>query len=131
MQMTFRWFGAQDPIPLAHIRQIPGVRGIVSALYDVPVGERWSDERLGPLADAIDRAGLRFSVVESIPVHEDVKLGRPTRDRLIENYAASIRAMGMFGIPVLCYQHGGSYGTHKLAKELHELGYHTGRTDIA
>jgi mannonate dehydratase len=103
MQMTFRWFGAEDPIPLAHIRQIPGVRGIVSALYDVPIGERWSDERLGPLADAIDRAGLRFSVVESIPIHEDVKLGRPTRDRLIENYAESIRAMGMFGIPVLCY----------------------------
>src|SRR3954471_13340648 len=103
MQMTFRWFGADDPVSLEKIRQIPGVRGIVSALYDVPVGESWSVERLGHLAEAIDRAGLRFEVVESIPVHEDIKLGRPTRDRLIENYSESIRSMGSLNVPVLCY----------------------------
>jgi mannonate dehydratase len=102
--MTFRWFGAdQDPIPLAHIRQIPGVTGVVSALYDVPLGEVWPKERLAQLQDTIERGGLRCAVIESIPVHEDIKLGRPTRDRLIENYAQSIRHMGELGIPVLCY----------------------------
>jgi mannonate dehydratase len=103
MQMTFRWYGAADPVPLEYIRQIPGVTGVVSALYDVPVGEVWPRESIERLAERIDVAGLRFSVVESIPVHEDIKLGRPTRDRLIENYARSVRNMGELGIPVLCY----------------------------
>lgn len=103
MQLTFRWYGADDPIPLAHVRQIPGVRGVVSALYDVPVGEAWPRAKLERLAEEIDAAGLRFAVVESIPVHEDVKLGRPTRDQLIDAYCESIRAMGAVGVPVLCY----------------------------
>jgi mannonate dehydratase len=103
MQMTFRWYGKDDAIPLQHIRQIPGVEGVVSALYDVAVGEAWPKSSLERLAESIDAAGLRFAVVESIPVHEDIKLGRPTRDRLIENYIASVRAMGELGVPVLCY----------------------------
>jgi mannonate dehydratase len=103
MFMTFRWFGAADPIPLAHIRQIPGVQGVVSALYDVPVGSAWPRAQLERLGAEIDAAGLRLAVVESIPVHEDIKLGRPTRDRLIANYCDSVRVMGELGIPVLCY----------------------------
>ena len=103
MQMTFRWYGASDRVTLAHIRQIPGVRGIVSALYDVAVGEAWSADALARRRDEIEGAGLRFAVVESIPVHEDIKLGRPTRDRLIDDYCRSIAAMGAVGIPVLCY----------------------------
>jgi len=103
MLMTFRWFGAGDPIPLAHIRQIPGVQGVVSALYNVPVGDAWPKGRLARLQDEIDAAGLRLAVVESIPVHEDIKLGRPTRDRLIANYCESIRIMGELGVSVLCY----------------------------
>ena len=103
MYMTFRWFGRDDPIPLTHIRQIPGVAGVVSALYDVPVGAAWSRERLGRLKGEIEAAGLTFTVVESIPVHEDIKLGRPGRDRLIANYCESVRVMGELGIPVLCY----------------------------
>ena len=103
MYMTFRWFGPTDPIPLAHIRQIPGVQGVVSALYDVPVGERWPKDRLARLQDEIDAAGLRLAVVESIPVHEDIKLGRPTRERLIANYCESVRTMGELGVRVLCY----------------------------
>ena len=101
--MTFRWFGPTDPIPLAHIRQIPGVQGVVSALYDVPVGETWRRDRLAHLQDDIADAGLRLAVVESIPIHEDIKLGRPTRDHLIANYCESIRAMGELGVRVLCY----------------------------
>ncbi|GLC23733.1 mannonate dehydratase [Roseisolibacter agri] len=103
MEMTFRWFGPDDPIPLAHVRQIPGVRGVVSALYDVPVGEAWPREKLERLAATVDDAGLHVAVIESIPVHEDIKLGRPTRDRLIDAYCASVEAMGALGIPVLCY----------------------------
>jgi len=103
MHMTFRWFGRDDPIPLAHIRHIPGVSGVVSALYDVPVGAAWTRERLERLKGEIEGAGLSFAVVESIPVHEDIKLGRPGRDRLIAHYCESVRAMGTVGIPVLCY----------------------------
>ena len=103
MQMTFRWYGPDDPVSLEHIRQIPGVEGVVSALYDVAVGDAWSAESLGRLAETIDAAGLRFAVVESIPVHEDIKLGRPSRDRLIDQYCASLRAMGEVGVSVLCY----------------------------
>ena len=100
---TFRWFGPSDPIPLTYIRQIPGVGGVVSALYDVPVGEPWTTERLARLKAQIEDAGLGFAVVESVPVHEDIKLGRPGRDRWIDNYCASIQALGDLGIPVLCY----------------------------
>lgn len=103
MQMTFRWFGANDAIPLAHIRQIPGVTGVVSALYDVPVGDVWPRHKLDDLASRIDAAGLSLAVIESIPVHEDIKLGRATRDRLVDHYAESVRNMGELGIPVLCY----------------------------
>src|SRR4051812_24719162 len=103
MQMTFRWYGENDAVTLRNIAQIPGVTGIVSALYDVPVGAAWERQPLERLAAHIDAANLRFSVVESIPVHEDIKLGRPTRDRFIDAYAESIRSMAAIGVPVLCY----------------------------
>jgi mannonate dehydratase len=103
MYMTFRWYGPDDPVALARIAQIPGVKGIVSALYHVPVGEVWPREVMARLQDTIETAGFAFSVVESIPVHEDIKLGRGTRDRLIDNYCASVQNMGSLGIPVLCY----------------------------
>ena len=103
--ITFRWFGARDRVSLAQIRQIPAVRGIVSAMFDVPVGEVWPRPRLLALRDEVERHGLALGVIESIPVHEDIKLGRPTRDRFIDNYCESIRNMGRDGaaVPVLCY----------------------------
>jgi mannonate dehydratase len=103
MYLTFRWFGPHDPVRLEHVRQIPGVEGIVTALHDVPAGEIWTRDALAQRAEEIDRAGLRFAVVESIPVHEDIKLGRTTRDALIENYQRSICHLGELGVPVLCY----------------------------
>ena len=103
MYMTFRWFGPSDPISLTYIRQIPGVRAVVSALYDLPVGAPWPRARLERLAADVGAADLKLAVVESIPVHEDIKLGRPNRDRLIANYCESVRAMGELGISVLCY----------------------------
>ena len=103
MELSFSWFGPEDPVPLAHIRQIPGVRGIVSALYDIPVGAAWPRFRLEQLAETVSQAGLTLSVIESVPVHEDIKLGLPTRERHAEPYCRSIEAMGAVGIPVLCY----------------------------
>ncbi|MBN1534329.1 MAG: mannonate dehydratase [Spirochaetes bacterium] len=103
MEITFRWYGDDDPVPLQYIRQIPSVTGVVSALYDVPVGEQWPREKLAALQSKVESAGLRLSVIESIPVHEDIKLGRPGRDELIDNYCASVRNMGSLGIGILCY----------------------------
>lgn len=103
MKMTFRWFGAEDAVPLAHIRQIPGVEGVVSALHEVPAGAVWGRAQLEALRDRIGDAGLELAVVESIPVHEDIKLGRPERERWVDNYCESIDAVGACGVPVLCY----------------------------
>lgn len=101
--MSFRWFGRDDPVPLEHIRQIPGVRGIVSALYDVPVGETWPREKIDELIETVGEAGMPLSVIESIPVHEDIKLGRPDAGRLLDQYAGSVRNIGEAGVGVLCY----------------------------
>jgi mannonate dehydratase len=101
--ITFRWFGSRDPIPLDYIRQIPVVRGIVSALFDIPVGRVWQLDRIVALRTEVERHGMSLSVIESIPVHEDIKLGLPTRDRLVDNYCESVRNMGRAGVPVLCY----------------------------
>ena len=103
MNLTFRWYGPADPVPLSHIRQIPGVTGIVAALYDVPAGEPWTPEAVARLRDEIGEADLRLEVIESVPVHEDVKLGRPSRDRYIEAFARSLEAIGAAGVEVVCY----------------------------
>jgi mannonate dehydratase len=103
MRPSFRWFGPTDPVSLANIRQIPGVRGIVSALYDVPVGDVWPRSGLEQLGATVTDCGFELAVIESIPVHEDIKLGRPTRDRFVDQYCESVRHMGELGIPVLCY----------------------------
>jgi mannonate dehydratase len=101
--MTFRWFGDADPVTLAHIRQIPGMTGIVSAIYDVAVGEVWPLDRIVALRDKIHAHGLAFDVIESVPVHEDIKLGKPTRDALIENYTQTLRNLAAAGLKVVCY----------------------------
>jgi mannonate dehydratase len=101
--MTFRWFGPDDPVRLEHIRQIPGVTGIVSALHEISPGDSWPLESLERLVERVTTAGLDLTVVESIPVHEDIKLGRASRDRLIENYCTSVRNVGGVGVSVVCY----------------------------
>ncbi len=101
--MTFRWFGPTDPIPLAYIRQIPGVTGVVSAVYDTPVGDAWPRASLERLAEQVDVAGLSLAVIESIPVHEDIKLGRPSRDRLVDAWCESVARVGAVGVRVVCY----------------------------
>ncbi len=103
MEIVFRWYGDKDQIPLKYIKQIPKVTGIVSALYDVTVGDIWPNNEIKHLKEKIEAEGLKFSVIESIPVHEDIKLGSSNRDVLIGNYCQNIRNMGSLGIEVLCY----------------------------
>jgi mannonate dehydratase len=103
MEMGFRWYGPTDSISLEYIRQIPGMKGIVTAIYDIPVGESWPLEKVQELKKTVEDAGLHISVIESVPVHEDIKIGLPTRDKYIENYKETIRNLGKAGIPVICY----------------------------
>lgn len=101
--MTFRWYGKDDPVTLEKIRQIPGVTGIVSAIYDVPVGEAWSLEKILELKKEIEDKGLTLNVIESVPVHEDIKMGCGDRDRYIENYCTTLRNLAKAGIDCVCY----------------------------
>ncbi len=104
MKMTFRWYGSKnDKITLAQIRQITGVQGIVGALYDIPVGEVWPVAEIMALKQEIEAAGLEFKTVESVNVHEDIKLGLPSRDRYIANYIATLKNLGQAGVNVVCY----------------------------
>ena len=82
MKLSFRWYGDDDKVTLEQIRQIPGMYSIVTAVYDVPVGEVWSNESIAKLKKETEDAGLAFEVIESIPVHEDIKLGKSTRELL-------------------------------------------------
>ncbi len=104
MQMTMRWFGpVEDKISLEYIRQVPGVEGIVGALYDVPVGDVWSMEKVRALADQVQQAGLKMDVIESVNIHDDIKIGLPSRDQLIANYQQTIRNLAEIGVKVICY----------------------------
>ncbi|MTI59000.1 MAG: mannonate dehydratase [Firmicutes bacterium] len=103
MKMTFRWYGDDDQVTLDKIKQIPGVTGIVSAIYDVPVGEVWSLEKILELKKKVDSKGLKLETIESVPVHEDIKMGLPSRDKYIENYQETLRNLGQAGIDVVCY----------------------------
>ncbi len=103
MEMAFRWYGDNDPVTLQQIRQIPGVVGIVSALHDVPAGEKWSMQKILELKNKVEAKGFDLSVIESVPVHEDIKLGKDTRDKYIENYKTTIKRLGEAGIKIVCY----------------------------
>lgn len=103
MKLTMRWYGPDDAVSLKNIRQVPAMRGIVSALHHLPPGVVWPLEEMRARQQVIENAGLRWEVIESIPVSENIKLGLPERDEHIEHFQQSIRHMGQLGIPVLCY----------------------------
>lgn len=104
MQMTFRWYGeGNDSITLKQIRQIPGVKGVVWALHDVPVGEVWPVERIEEVKRQAEQFGLNIDVVESVNIHEDIKLGLETREKYIDAYKETLRNLGRFGVKVVCY----------------------------
>lgn len=102
MEKTWRWFGRKDKITLDMLRQI-GVEGIVTALHDVPNGEIWTLEKILDLKHYIESFGLRWSVVESLPVCESIKYGGPDRDELIEKYKISLANLGRAGVHTICY----------------------------
>ncbi len=103
MKMTFRWYGENDPISLSYIRQIPNISGVVTAIYDIPVGETWDSERLIKLRNTCEENGLSCEVIESVPVHEDIKLGLPSRKKYVQNYAQTIKNLGKIGVKCVCY----------------------------
>jgi len=102
MEKTWRWFGKKDKIALSMLRAI-GVEGIVSALHDIPNGEIWSEESILDLKNYIEAAGLRWSVVESLPVSEGIKNNASNRDQLIDNYIISLENLGKCGLKTICY----------------------------
>lgn len=102
MEKTWRWFGKKDKITLSILRQI-GVEGIVTALHDIPNGEIWTVEAINDLKTYIESYGMRWSVVESLPVCEAIKYAGPERDQLIENYTISLANLGKCGIKTICY----------------------------
>ena len=102
MQKTWRWFGKGDKITLPMLKQI-GVEGIVTALHHIPNGEVWSFEAITEMKQYIESFGLKWSVVESLPVSESIKYGGAQRDELIENYKISLANLGRAGITTVCY----------------------------
>jgi mannonate dehydratase len=102
MKECFRWYGPNDPVPLAHIRQA-GAAGIVSALHTHYDGSPWPEDALRAWKATIEAAGLDWSVVESIPVHNSIKTAAPERDRYIGWYKDSMRALARIGVRTICY----------------------------
>ncbi len=103
MKMTFRWYGYNDKNKLEYIRQIPGMTGVVTALYSVPVGEVWPEQEIKELRDYIISHGLEMEVIESVPVSEDIKLRRGDYQRHIENFKENIRLLSKYGVKCICY----------------------------
>lgn len=102
MEKTWRWFGKKDKITLDMLRQI-GVEGIVTALHDIPNGEVWNLERITEMKQYIESSGLRWSVVESLPVSESIKYGGDDRELLIQNYIESLKNLGIARVKTVCY----------------------------
>ena len=104
MKMTFRWYGEDsDPIKLKQIRQIPGMTGLMGLLDYKAAGEVWTEEEIKAYMEHVHASGLECEVIESVNVHEDIKMGLPTRDKYIENYITTIRNLAKYGVKVIVY----------------------------
>ncbi|MGN0384704.1 MAG: mannonate dehydratase [Lachnospiraceae bacterium] len=104
MDMCFRWYGeGNDSVTLEQIKQIPGVKGIVWALHDKQPGEIWYKEEIAKVKEQLDKYGFHMEVIESLNVHDDIKIGLPARDQYIENYKQSLYNLKEFGVKVVCY----------------------------
>ena len=104
MYMTFRWFGSRfDSVSLQQIRQIPGVTGVITTLYDKMPGEIWSAEEIAALKCEVEDAGLTIKGIESVNIHDSIKIGLPERDRHIDSYIKTLENLGCAGIHMVCY----------------------------
>ncbi len=104
MKMTFRWYGTgSDSITLKQIKQIPGMSGIMGVLSEKAAGEVWTEDEIAAYVKEVHDAGLECEVIESVNVHEDIKMGLPTRDKYIENYCITIRNLAKYGVKVIVY----------------------------
>ena len=104
MKMTLRWYGSKfDTVTLQQIRQIPGVTGVISTLYDTAPGEEWKLENILALKKEIEDAGLKLEGIESVNIHDSIKIGSPDREEYIENYIKTLEALGKADIHMVCY----------------------------
>lgn len=104
MEMTLRWYGTgYDTVTLKQIRQIPGVRGVITTLYGKKPGEVWTREEIRKLRDEVEASGMHIAGIESVNVHEDIKLGKESRIELINNYKETLKNLGQEGIHLVCY----------------------------
>lgn len=104
MDMTLRWFGTGfDSVTLENIRQVPGVKGVITTLYDTMPGDVWSRERIKTMKKEVETAGLKVSGIESVNIHDDIKIGSGKRDEYIENYIETLKNLGEEKIDVVCY----------------------------
>ena len=104
MQMTLRWYGSKyDTVTLKQIRQIPGVTGVISTLYGTAPGEVWEMKDILALKKEIEDAGLQLAGIESVNIHDAIKVGTPDRDKYIDNYITTLERLGQAGIHMVCY----------------------------
>jgi len=104
MKMTFRWYGeGNDTVSLTQIKQIPGVEGLVWSLHDEAAGAEWPMDKILAVKKAADEYGFNLDVVESVNIHEDIKLGLPSRETYIENYIKTLAKLQTVGVKVVCY----------------------------
>ena len=104
MEMTLRWYGSKfDTVTLKQIRQIPGVHGVITTLYDTNPGDEWDLEAIRALKKEVEDAGLKIAGIESVNIHDDIKTGAPTRDKYIDNYIKTLEKLGQEGIHMVCY----------------------------
>ena len=101
MDMTLRWFGeGVDSVSLEQIRQIPGVKGVITTLYDIPAGEEWPMERILQMKEQVEAKGLKVMGIESVNIHDAIKVGTPDREKYIANYITTLERLGQADIHV-------------------------------
>lgn len=104
MEMTLRWYGSNyDTVTLQQIRQIPGVTGVITTLYGKAAGEVWEEEEIRALVNEVNASGLHISGIESVNIHDAIKVGIPEREKYIANYITTLERLGQADIHVVCY----------------------------